>query len=61
MNNGAYPQNGSGKNEENDLNVRQTDEILRDFQQARAQKRTRKKYDVACGSDSRRMKLLATA
>jgi hypothetical protein len=43
MNNGAYPQNGSGKNEENDLNVRQTDEILRDFQQARAQKRTRKK------------------
>lgn len=43
MNNGAYHSNGSGKNEDDDFNVRQTDEVLRNIQRERARKPVRKK------------------
>ncbi len=43
MNNGAYHSNGSGKNEDDDFNVRRTDEVLRDLQRARTRKTMRKK------------------
>jgi hypothetical protein len=43
MNNGAYHSNGSGKNEDDEFNVRQSNEVLRDLQRARTQKPARKK------------------
>ncbi len=38
MNNGAYHSNGSGKNEDDEFNIRQTDDVLRDIQRERARK-----------------------
>ncbi|MGQ9805326.1 MAG: hypothetical protein ACUVRP_04510 [Chlorobiales bacterium] len=43
MNNGAYHSNGSGKNEDDDFNVRQTDEVLRDIRRERARNPVQKK------------------
>lgn len=42
MNNGAYHQNGSGKHDDDDFNLRQTDEVLQNIQRARARKPARK-------------------
>lgn len=43
MNNSAYHSNGSGKNEDDDFNVRQTEEVLRNIQRERARKPMPKK------------------
>lgn len=43
MNNGDYHSNGSGKTEDDNFNVRQTDQVLRDIQRERARKPARKK------------------
>ena len=43
MDNGVYHSNGSGKNEDDSLNVRQTDEVLRNIQRERARKPMPKK------------------
>lgn len=43
MNNSAYHSNGSGKNEDDNFNVRQTEEILRNIQRERARKPMPKK------------------
>lgn len=43
MNNSAYHSNGSGKNEDDNFNVRQTEEVLRNIQRERARKPMPKK------------------
>lgn len=43
MENDAYHQNGSGKKEDDDLSLKQTNDILRQLQRESAQKRAKKK------------------